>query len=210
MSYIRDMMSTDEEIRLITRQHWITIARAVVAYSLMFGLFLLISGIGFGANEQAWSSPLGLLATGIALVALAMLMITILRWYYHQFVVTTRRVMQVSGVFNRLVSDTNLDKVNDVVLAQSFLGRILGYGDVEIISGSDVGVDMLRRIRDPLGFKKMMLDNKEDFDSLVRAARASGAPDSTAVLAELSTLRDQGVLSGEEFEKKKAELLARL
>jgi uncharacterized membrane protein YdbT with pleckstrin-like domain len=141
---------------------------------------------------------------------LVLLAVTVVRWYYRQFVVTTRRVMQVSGVFNRLVSDTNLDKVNDVVLAQSFLGRMLGYGNVEIISGSDVGVDKFERIRDPMGFKRVMLDNKEDFDTLFQAARGPRDADPTALLAELSELRDQGVVSPEEFETKKAEILARL
>jgi hypothetical protein len=132
------------------------------------------------------------------------------RWYYRQYVVTTRRVLQVSGVFNRTVSDTNLDKVNDVVLTQSLLGRIFGFGTVKIISGSDVGVDTFERIADPMRFKRVMLDNKEDFDTLFQVARAANDPGPTELLAELSALRDQGVLSPDEFEKKKAELLARM
>jgi uncharacterized membrane protein YdbT with pleckstrin-like domain len=146
----------------------------------------------------------------LAAVMLVLLAVTVVRWYYRQFVVTTRRVMQVSGVFNRLVSDTNLDKVNDVVLAQSFFGRILGYGNVEIISGSDVGVDKFERIRDPMAFKRIMLDNKEDFDTLFQVAQGPRAADPTALLSELSALRDQGVVSAEEFERKKAEILERL
>jgi uncharacterized membrane protein YdbT with pleckstrin-like domain len=208
-SYIARMMSAGEEVRLITRQHWITIARSSAGYTALAVVCLYAAGRAAAATDASWGPPLAMAATLVALGAAAGVLITLLRWRYRQFVVTTRRVIQVSGVFNRLVSDTNLDKVNDVVLAQSFLGRLLGYGNVEIISGSDVGVDEFNRIRDPLGFKRVMLDNKEDFDTLIRAAR-EGAGDPSAVLAELAALKEQGVLSGEEFEKKKAELLSRL
>ena len=37
-------------------------------------------------------------------------------------------------------------KVNDVKMEQSFLGRLLGYGDIEILTASELGVNLFRRI----------------------------------------------------------------
>jgi uncharacterized membrane protein YdbT with pleckstrin-like domain len=76
-------------------------------------------------------------------------------------VITDRRVIQMRGVLNKEVSDSILDKLNDVKTDQSFLGRIFGYGDIEILTASEAGVNMLRMINDPLGFKRAMLNAKE-------------------------------------------------
>jgi uncharacterized membrane protein YdbT with pleckstrin-like domain len=209
-SFINDQLATDEEVRLVAHRHWITLAAAVVGYLALFFILLMISGVGFGARTTAWGSTVGYGAGLGSIIFLVLLAMTVVNWYYRMFAVTTRRVMQVSGVLNRRVSDTNLDKVNDVVMTQSVLGRMLGYGTVQIISGSDVGVDSFDRIKDPVGFKRTMLDNKEDFDSLIRAAASGGRVTSPAQIEELAALRDQGLITPEEFEAKRAELLERL
>jgi uncharacterized membrane protein YdbT with pleckstrin-like domain len=209
-AFITDQLATDEEVRLVAHRHWITLAAAVAGYLFLFFLLVMISGIGFGASGSSWGPILGYGAGLGGIIFLALVVVTVVTWYYRIYAVTTRRVMQISGVLNRRVSDTNLDKVNDVVMTQGVLGRVLGYGTIQIISGSDVGVDSFDRITDPIGFKRVMLDNKEDFDSLIRAAAAGGRETSPAQIEELAALRDQGLITPEEFEAKKAELLQRL
>jgi len=65
------------------------------------------------------------------------------------------------GVFNKQVVDSLLEKVNDVKTEQSFLGRIFGYGDIEILTASEQGANRVRMIARPLEFKVAMLDAKE-------------------------------------------------
>ncbi|MCE7939588.1 MAG: hypothetical protein DYG90_13620, partial [Chloroflexi bacterium CFX6] len=151
------------------------------------------------------------LAAVAALWALASLAVAVARWWNKLYIVTTRRVIEVNGLVAKTVTDSNLDKVNDVVLRQSAAGRLLDYGDIEIITGSDIGLNRFEWIADPLGFKRVMLDNKEDFDAIARAV-PSGAPtvDIPAAIERLGELRERGLVSPEEFERKKAELLGRL
>ncbi len=59
------------------------------------------------------------------------------------------------------VSDTSLEKINDILMEQSALGRVFKFGDIEIISGSESGIDVFRRITDPIEFKKELLNQKE-------------------------------------------------
>jgi hypothetical protein len=140
--------------------------------------------------------------------------------------------MQVSGTINKRVSDSALEKVNDVELRQSIVGRMLGYGTVSIITGSDIGVNRFRRISNPVRFKREMLNAKEGLHEEAPAAEpekvppagpadaaiedaapvigAGAAADIPDLIAELDELRQQGILSEEEFQAKKKELLDRL
>jgi uncharacterized membrane protein YdbT with pleckstrin-like domain len=172
MAYLDQLLATDEQIQRVARRHWIVLVRSFVLNGLAILLAALLAGItaGFWRNDAAngtlWGIVTGLLLLGM-LVFVARIVIDLVRWSSTQYVVTTRRVIEVSGVFNKVVRDSNLDKINDLVLTQSALGRTLNYGDIEIVTGADIGVNQLEKITDPIGFKRTMLDNKEDLDSLV-------------------------------------------
>ena len=111
-------------------------------------------------------------------------------------------------MFNKHVIDSSLEKVNDVVMGQSFLGRLLGYGDIEILTASDIGVNKLEKISNPIRFKTTMLDQKS---ALEDSGGSRAAPRTmTELLEELVSLRDRGLLTEEEFQAEKKELLARM
>jgi uncharacterized membrane protein YdbT with pleckstrin-like domain len=132
----------------------------------------------------------------------------ILHWTNKQFIITTRRVMQISGIFNKNVTDSSLEKVNDVKMTQSALGRLFGYGDVEILTASELGANLFRRIKDPVRFKTAMLNAKEDLERGDESRHTED--DIPDLIAGLERLRRQGVLSEEEYQQKKGELLARM
>jgi hypothetical protein len=82
-------------------------------------------------------------------------------WKNRQYVVTNWRVIQIAGVFNKEVSDSSLEKVNDVKLEQSFLGRLLGYGSIEILTASELGVSKFNKVGRPIRLKAAMLNARE-------------------------------------------------
>jgi len=140
-------------------------------------------------------------------------------WWNKQYIVTNRRVIQVMGTFNKRVSDTLLEKVNDIVTEQSALGRLLNFGNIQIISGSEIGADVFHRIADPIGFKKELFEQKETFTRLdtleeraehVPGTEAPSAGDVPELIAELDELRQKGIITDAEFEEKKQQLLARI
>jgi uncharacterized membrane protein YdbT with pleckstrin-like domain len=143
-------------------------------------------------------------------------------WLNERYIITNRRVMEVRGIINKHIRDSALEKVNDVELDQSIVGRILGYGTVQIITGSDIGVNMFRRISNPVRFKREMLNAKENLHieqprpamaEVPLEADASPSPERaniTDLLVELAELRQRGIISEEEFQQKKQELLSRL
>jgi uncharacterized membrane protein YdbT with pleckstrin-like domain len=135
----------------------------------------------------------------------------VLIWSNRKYVVTNRRVMQLAGVFNKNVTDSSLDKVNDVKLTQSFLGRLLGYGNIEILTASELGVNMFMHIGNPIQYKAAMINAKEKLERAPAAAAPSRpTPTLADLLTQLDTLRQHGVLTEEEFQAKKADLLKKM
>jgi hypothetical protein len=218
MGYLEDLMGKNEQIILTTRQHWIMVIGAL----LVNGFFvLLLLGIGvallFLVPVLGWI-PLAL-AGVFSLIPLWRLAADWLHWQNDMYVVTNRRIIQAQGVINKHVIDSSLEKINDVVLTQSALGRMLSYGDLEILTGSEIGVNLLRRITDPVHFKTEMLNQKEGmnemgaFGSKARRTLAGAAPtagDIPELIGELDELRKKGLITDAEFQEKKAKLLARI
>jgi hypothetical protein len=159
---------------------------------------------------------LGWIGVAIAVIPFADLIRILLVWMNERYIITNRRVMEVGGIINKHVRDSALEKVNDVDLKQSVLGRILGFGTVQIITGSDIGVNMFHRISNPVRFKREMLNAKENLhgeqedESIAGLSVAHGKADIPDLIAELDGLRQKGIISDAEFQVKKQELLGRL
>lgn len=159
---------------------------------------------------------LGWVALVVALVPLSEFVRLLMDWLNERYIITNRRVMEVRGIINKHVRDSALEKVNDVELDQSMVGRVLGYGTVQIITGSDIGVNKFYRIRNPVRFKREMLNAKElavgSGDGEDKLARFSDAADLEIpdLIADLDALRQRGILTEAEFQAKKQELLNRL
>ena len=218
MGYLEDLMGKNEKIVLTTRQHWITIVGA-----LLVNGFLVLLLLGIGVISSLFLGPLGWIAiavTGIiALVPLWRLVSDWLHWWNDIYVVTNRRIIQSQGVINKHVIDSSLEKINDVVLSQSMLGRMLGYGNLEILTGSEIGVNLLKRITEPVRFKTEMLNQKEGmnemdaFESKAKRTLSAAAPsagDVPELIGELDELRKKGLITDAEFQAKKAKLLSQI
>lgn len=155
--YLAKVLAHDEQVLFVARQHglflWGRIIGAVlfatVVIAIVAGLQLVID-----SKAVAWGYLL-------ALLALPTLIWRVLAWRNHTYVVTSRRVMQLSGVLTKVVIDSLLEKVNDLKTDQPLLGRIFGYGDIEILTASEAGINNFRRISHPLEFKRAILDAKE-------------------------------------------------
>lgn len=206
-SYLRQLLGKNEQIILVARQHWLVLVGEILSESVLtLALIVLISLVW-----QLTGNSLVAFGYLLLLFPLVSLWRDVLIWANQQFVVTTRRIIQLEGVLHKHITDSSLEKVNDVKLTQSVWGRLLNYGDIEILTASELGINLFKRIAAPIKFKTVMVDAKEKLggDSSGGGAR-SATPDIPAMIAQLDNLRKQGVLTEEEFGKKKAELLAKM
>lgn len=208
MNYVEQMLGQNEEIVLVARQSWVVLMR-----ELVLDLFLALVALGITLVATTSFPSFGAVAGLLFLIPIGRFVYEFLKWANREYIVTNRRVIQIDGLVNKNVIDSSLEKVNDVRMTQSVLGRLLNYGDVEILTASDMGTNLFRRIGGPIKFKTAMLNEKEKlgYDEMPGGAPASPKPtDIPALIASLNALKAEGLITEQEFEKKKAELLARM
>jgi uncharacterized membrane protein YdbT with pleckstrin-like domain len=206
-SYLESLLSQHERIVLTTRQHWFILLSSIF---VEITIILIIFAVAVTAAIFFPPYALVIVALGFVLILIPIASMThdILNWTHRQYIVTNRRVMQISGILNKNVTDSSLEKVNDVKMEQSALGRMFDYGDIEILTASELGVNLFKRIENPIKFKTAMLNAKVQLERGEEDVRpASNIP---ALITQLDQLRQKGVLSEEEFQQKKAQLLSKL
>lgn len=215
MGYLEGLMGRREEIVFKSRQHWLVIVPKLLLWTVVLLLVVLIT-VSLALTPLHGRALVLLLALAFPLWRI---MVNSLNWWNEQYVITNRRVIQLEGIINKHSIDSSLEKVNDVVLQQSAIGRVLNYGDVQILTASELGVNLFRRMARPVRFKTEMLNQKEAMSQLDifedKAARvldeeAPTAGDIPDLIAELDELRKRRIITDEEFQEKKKALLARL
>lgn len=205
--YVESLLANRERIILVARQHWFILVSAIVLEIVIILVVIALTIIA-GAFWTEFALLIGAIGTILLMLPLSTMMRDILDWMNRQFIVTNRRVIQISGVLNKNVTDSSLRKVTDVKMSKSFFGRIFNYGDIEILTASELGANLFHRIDEPVVFKIAMLNAKEELEQ----GQDPGQDDFDVVevLTNLDQLRDLGILTEEEFTRKKSEFLEKL
>jgi uncharacterized membrane protein YdbT with pleckstrin-like domain len=233
MGYADTLLASGERILRIAHQHWFVLvwkARWAVL-GLVIAIALTFARVVVGDSGTLWTI-LSWLAVALVVFGVLNVIWGALTFRAEEYVITSRRIIHAEGVVNKRATDSSLEKINDAVLVESVFGRIFGFGDLDVLTASESGIEKLRMLRDAKDFKKAMLEAKHELeleltrptmppvrsDPVPAAAPANPAPTPEAdtadevadALARLSDLRAKGVITPEEFEAKKAELLSRL
>ena len=154
MSYADTLLSTGEEIRIREHQHWwiLVWAGRWAILAIVGGLFLMVlaSGLAPDGISGTVRSLAGLIVAVLLIVGVANFVWEALQYRYREYVITNRRVVQVGGVINKHSTDSSLEKINDASLTQSLFGRMFGFGDLDVLTAAETGIDQLRMIPSPI------------------------------------------------------------
>lgn len=168
MSYADGLLSTGEHITHRNKQHpfiFIWGARWTILAVILATLLLWISSnMSTDGVSGTFKTVLVYAVLVMYLGGLAVFAWTALRYVNQEYVLTNRRVIQVSGVLNRMATDSSLEKINDAVLSQSVFGRMFDFGDLRILTAAETGIEAFRMIKGPITFKKKMLDAKHEYE----------------------------------------------
>lgn len=214
MGFPKRLLADHETLVLDLRPHWI----ALVGPGLVLVLVIVAEIVLFTSFDPPSA------VTWVALLAGAVLLIAypiraVLAWVTSHFVVTTDRVIHRSGWLAKRSMEMPLERINDVTFTQSVLERLVGAGSLRIQSGSEYGQNHFRDIRKPEDVQKLIYEMSEANETRMRGGEAGPARTETIntdggspldEIERLVRLKEQGVLSEEEFEVQKRRLLGRL
>ena len=79
----------------------------------------------------------------------------ILGLLFTEIALTSKKVIVKKGVLSRRTDEMKLNKVENVELKQSLMGRILGFGEI-IVSGTGSGKVTISKVTDPIEVKKQI------------------------------------------------------
>jgi hypothetical protein len=162
--YADTLLSDGERIVLRTRQHWLaTIIDARYPWLILVAsivILLLSQGLGTGLFRDL----VGYLVLAGFVVSIAWLVRVYWNWWAQDYIVTNRRVLKVEGIFNKHSADSSLEKVNDAVLDQNVFGRMLNYGDLDILTAADTAIDHYKMLNRAPEFKREMLNQKHTLE----------------------------------------------
>jgi uncharacterized membrane protein YdbT with pleckstrin-like domain len=201
----RRLLLEGETVALDLRPHWWFFIGPLAAGVPVLALLVL----AFRLGESDVKTAAQLAAAVVALAWAVWLGARLLRWQTTHFVVTSDRIVFRSGVLAKHGRDIPLERVNDIASSQTFFERLIGAGDLLIESAGERGQQTFTDIAHPDAVQQEIYRQME-----ANAARTAGAgarvPSVPEQIAALADLRDRGIISAEEFEAKKAELLARM
>ena len=145
MGYTDSLLADGEVIARRDHQHWLALfldARAAVGVWIV-AILLLVATIVFNLSVDV-RNIVGIIVIVLAILGAVIFAYQWLRWRNEDYIVTNRRILKVTGIVNKRSADSSLEKINDLVLEENLLGRMLGYGDLDIITAADTAIDRFR------------------------------------------------------------------
>lgn len=204
MPYPRKLLNDDETVAVDLHPHWFHFAEPVA--SLVGSMVLGIVSLRFDGWPR---TVLGWIAIVLIIGTAVWTVVRYISWATSHFVVTNHRIIYKSGWIRRRGIDIPLDRVNNVVISQGVLERMLGAGDLLIESAGESGQQEFSDIKRPERVQNQIYAQiRLDKHGAVGQPGQPAPPiDVADQLERLEGMLERGTLTPEEFEAQKQRLL---
>jgi uncharacterized membrane protein YdbT with pleckstrin-like domain len=208
---MRTPLQKGEQVLLVTHTSWIKLIVPV-----LIAVAGWVAAILIGFLEWGWTA---------ALVGSLYFLVVYFSWKVNIWVVTNFRVIDEAGLFNHFAKESPLEKINNVSYDQTLWGRILNFGHVEIQTAAEIGATDYFNVHGPKRLKDTITLAQAEYKNLQLASQAqhmasamgfqpgevkyssSGSAGIASELEKLHQLKQQGIISEEEYTKAKNKLL---
>jgi len=150
---MRTKLRENETIVMVTKRHPVTI---IWLYAATIALLVL----------RLWlpTTSVKPIAPYFGYVLVAVVLISIVKTWSRErdiWVVTDQRVVDEAGIFTIRSMECPLDKITNVMIAQSVPGRILGYGKIQIQTAGEAGLNEVVKVMRPRLFRNAIFEQQE-------------------------------------------------
>jgi membrane protein YdbS with pleckstrin-like domain len=212
------MLNDGEEIILDRNPHW-----SFMLGAAFFDIAAFLITVAIGAFDVRLI-PVGLL---IMLFALIGTLGRYLTWRTTSFTITTDRIVLRMGILSKQGIEIPLERVMNISYHQAVWERILGTGDLIIESAGENGHQPVHDVANPSGIQNLLYrqmeiasngpaaqqDGMRNISPGHRNSHNNSSNNGESIpeqIERLGQLRDKGMLTDEEFERKKRDLLDRM
>ena len=130
-----------ETVMYSAKLHWITyIGSVVIAMAAVFTFIL-----------QHWNA-------GIVFIVITCFkgVSSFVNYKNSKFILTDKRLIMRTGIFNKKFLDFMREEIKDIQINQSFLAKLVDYGEVTVIDRND-GKHPFSNIANPMEFRQQVM-----------------------------------------------------
>jgi len=174
-----------ENLVLKDHPHWITLIKSLIVPVVLLIVVAVADFTILGPDYGFYTPNLRKVLSGLVVaIAVVWFVVVWIRWQSITYTLTDQRIKIESGVFGRQEKVIPIDRVQACTTKQSVIGRIFGYGRVEVDAAGAQGAEVLDHLPKPGDFRDQvfMLSEKR------RGGGTPAAPPTTAVPANPSGL----------------------
>lgn len=167
---MRTKLQPDEKLILVVKQHWVVLIKPLIVVLVAFVAYpelLKRSLLGF-------NSILGSLTLYVEGAAVLYFLYHVYERRVNIWAVTDVRLIDEWGVITHHAKESPLEKINNVDILQTVIGRLFHYGSVSIQTAATSGETWIRYVAKPLVLQETIMrmvrlhkDRKIDHQAIV-------------------------------------------
>jgi uncharacterized membrane protein YdbT with pleckstrin-like domain len=150
-----------ENLILKDHPHWVVLIKSVLIPAVLVIFVVIADFTILGPNNIYVPHLRTILSLGVVALALLWLIVVWIRWQSTAYTLTDQRIKIETGVFGRQEKVIPIDRVQDCTTRMSVMGRMLGYGRVEIDAAGAQGAEVLNHLPNPGAFRDQVFMQTE-------------------------------------------------
>ena len=147
-----------ENLILKDHPHWIVVVKSLAAPIVLLMVAVVVD---FTATNTGIENLRLIVTLGAIAIAVLWLIVVWIRWQSTSYTLTDQRIKIETGVFGRQSKMIPIDRVQDCTTKQSLIGRMLGYGRVEVDAAGAQGAEVLDHLPNPGVFRDQVFVQSE-------------------------------------------------
>ena len=152
---MRTKLQPGETVALVVRKHWLVLMKPVLFVAAVL-LYLPVRHVKILGFEEL----LNCFLPYAAVLSGALFLYRYLDRRVNIWVVTSSRLVDEFGVVTHKSKENPLDKINDIVVEQTILGRMFGYGSISVQTAAKAGETIIDFVERPEELKQIINEQK--------------------------------------------------